>query len=178
LSIYERDAAGLFRYAIALAPDRETARDAVQEIFLRYFIARGEGQQFENPKAWLFRVLRNHLLDAIRACRTKNEVGIENACYFADRHQNPEVCYQQAEMTRRVSSSLTERELECVRLRAEGLRYEEIADVLAVRPGTVAALMARAHKKIRRVLYPTGYVSQHGARTLSLLALEETPHAS
>ena len=36
-----------------------------------------------------------------------------------------------------------------MQLRLEGLGYEEIADVLQIRSGTVGALLARGLKKIR-----------------------------
>jgi DNA-directed RNA polymerase specialized sigma24 family protein len=53
-------------------------------------------------------------------------------------------------------SNLSPGESECVRLRAEGLRYEEIAGVLSMRTGTVGALLARAHKKIRQAVKDSG----------------------
>jgi RNA polymerase sigma-70 factor (ECF subfamily) len=55
-------------------------------------------------------------------------------------------------MARELSKLLAPRELDCVRLRVEGLNYDEIAEVLNMRQGTVGATLARAHKKIRRVL--------------------------
>jgi DNA-directed RNA polymerase specialized sigma24 family protein len=42
--------------------------------------------------------------------------------------------------------------MECVRLRTEDLRYEEIAIVLGLQAGTVGALLARAHLKIRKAV--------------------------
>jgi DNA-directed RNA polymerase specialized sigma24 family protein len=42
--------------------------------------------------------------------------------------------------------------MECVRLRMEDLRYEEIAGVLGLSAGTVGALLARAHGKIRKAV--------------------------
>jgi predicted DNA-binding protein (UPF0251 family) len=47
---------------------------------------------------------------------------------------------------------LSPREMECVRLRTEDLRYEEIARVLGLQTGTVGALLARAHGKIRKAV--------------------------
>ena len=176
--LYERNAAALLRYALLLATDREAARDAVQEVFLRYFIARSEGQRFENSRAWLFRVLRNHLLDALRSGRSKNEIGIEDAHNSADASQDPEATYHRAEISKCLSSSLAPRELEYVRLRAEGLRYQEIADVLDVRCGTVAGTLARAHAKIRQSLRRAGYIPEEGRKPMALLVAEETPHAS
>jgi DNA-directed RNA polymerase specialized sigma24 family protein len=47
---------------------------------------------------------------------------------------------------------LAPRELECVRLRAEGLNDAEIAEVLSIRSGTVGALLSRALGKCRALL--------------------------
>ncbi|MBZ5580075.1 MAG: LuxR C-terminal-related transcriptional regulator, partial [Acidobacteriia bacterium] len=54
-----------------------------------------------------------------------------------------------SEMARDLAALLTEREFACLRLRAEGLDYAEIASALGIRSGTVGALLARAQKKIR-----------------------------
>lgn len=147
--IYRECAPGLFRYAGPLAPDSATAQDALQEAFLRYFIARSGGKCIENPKAWLFRVLRNYLLDSARAAGTRAEVALAAISETRDHAGDPESAYHVSEFVRRASETLAPREMECVRLRGEGLDYGEIGAALEIRPGTVGALLARAHKKIR-----------------------------
>ena len=149
---YEEHAIGLFRYAVVLVRRREAAQDAVQEVFLRYFISLSQGQRITSPKAWLYRVLRNYLLDALKSSSVKRETGMEEVRQVVDVAQNPEVSYHHRELARRVSSMLAPRELECLRLRNEGFGYEEIASILSIRSGTVAALLARGQKKIRRAL--------------------------
>ena len=47
---------------------------------------------------------------------------------------------------------LSAREIQCVRLRTEDLSYEEIAGVLGLQAGTVGAMLARAHGKIRKAV--------------------------
>ncbi len=176
--IYEADAASLHRYAVSLTQQHESAQDAVQEVFLRYYIARREGQRFQNPRAWLFRVLHNHVFDGLRMSRTKREVGIESMRGSPDTGQDPEGDYRRGEMARRLSDALASRELECVCLRAEGLRYEKIAVVLSVRSGTVGAMLARAHKKIRKSLRHAGYLTKRNAEALRELTPERTRYAS
>jgi RNA polymerase sigma-70 factor (ECF subfamily) len=82
----------------------------------------------------------------------KNEIAIEGIKDPPDGRDDPERRYHRTEMARDLTKLLAPRELECVRLRAEGLKYEEIADVLDLRQGTVGATLARAHRKIRRAL--------------------------
>jgi len=174
--VHKQEAAGLFRYAVLLTRDCGHAQDAVQEVFLRYFVARTEGQCFSNNKAWLFKVLRNHLIDANR--QRKAEVGLEEVRESPDTQHNLDTRFQDRETLRRLLLVLAPRELECVRLRAEGLHYEEIADVLAVRSGTVGALLARAHSKIRKHLRKGTYSGKRYSDLCSAVEPQESPHAS
>jgi hypothetical protein len=57
--LYEREAGAILRYAWGLARDQETAHDALQEAFFRFFLCRSAGQQIRSAKSWLFRVAHN-----------------------------------------------------------------------------------------------------------------------
>jgi len=74
--LYATEAAGMLRYALSVAGNNETAQDGVQEAFLRFFVVRTAGQEIRNPTAWLFRVLRNHVLDQLKA-GARNQVGLD-----------------------------------------------------------------------------------------------------
>jgi RNA polymerase sigma-70 factor (ECF subfamily) len=176
-ALYASHAPSLLRYASTLVGDSNGGQDAIQEIFLRYFVARTEGRQFDNPKAWLFRVLRNHVLDALKSSSAKNEIAIEGIDNSSDRN-DPELHYHRAEMVRVISNLLAPREFECVRLRAEGLRYEEIAEILDLRLGTVGATLARAHKKVRRVMGRDDDVKDTPIASARAAAREENSYSS
>lgn len=154
VQLYEAAFEGLFRYALAAARDRQLAEDAVQECFLRYFLARTERQSIPNGKAWLYRVLRNLLCDLQKGTGARYSVGIEAALNQADRRQDPESDCRVAELSKNLSSMLTAREMECLRLRTEGLHYKEIAEALAIRQGTVGVLLGRAVRKLQKLLSP------------------------
>jgi RNA polymerase sigma-70 factor (ECF subfamily) len=148
--LYEREAAGLLRYAGALANNKETGHDALQEAFFRFFLCRSEGREIRSPKAWLFRVAHNYVLDQRRA-GSRNEIGIESLLNMPCPDRHPEAdCGVSDLLPRLLQIGLSPREIECVRLRTEGLRYEEIAGVLGLQAGTVGALLARAHGKLRQ----------------------------
>jgi RNA polymerase sigma-70 factor (ECF subfamily) len=148
--LFREHVATLFRYAAAVARDRAVAQDGIQEAFLRYFTTRVRGQRMENPRAWLFRVLRNYILDRHRQNRSMALVDLEAVGHLTDHRQDVEERYEKGEALRRALSSLSRREQECVQLRLAGLDYGEIALVLRIRPGTVGALLARGLKKIRK----------------------------
>jgi len=159
--LYESEAPGMLRYAATVAGNAETAQDALQEAFFRFFIARSAGRQFQSPKSWLFRVARNYIVDRKRSF-LRFEIGIESAVNVPS-----PVPHAGAGMTctgitstgllqRAAQIGLSAREVDCFRLRSQGLRYEDIAGVLGLRSGTVGALLARAHGKIRQALGEEG----------------------
>lgn len=152
LQLYDCYAARLQSYAATLVRDESIAQDAVQEVFLRYALMVRDGREVASPKAWLFRVLRNYVLDSVKAAHVKNEIVMEQMPEHADGTEDPEQQYASAELSRYLLSSLTPRELACLRLRSHGLRYNEIATVLSIRPGTVAALLSRCTGRIQQVL--------------------------
>ena len=63
--------------------------------------------------------------------------------------RDQEALVSRQERALEIQKKLTCRELECLRLRAEGLSYAEIGSVLGIRCGTVGALLARLHDKLR-----------------------------
>ena len=118
---------------------------------MRYFVLRLAGLCIRNPRAWLYRVVRNYLLDRIKELGTKGRVNLDEIVELPDWRLHPEDQYHQSENNRSFLGKLSPRELECVRLRAEGFDYKEISAILNVRTGTVGALLARALKKFRKI---------------------------
>jgi len=172
--LYEKEAGGILRYAGALAHNRETAHDALQEAFLRFFLCRSAGQDIRSPRGWLFRVAHNYVLDQIKA-GSRNEVGVDSLLNMPCPAHRPDNEGRVSDLLQElVQIGLSAREMECVRLRAEDLRYEEIAVVLGLHSGTVGALLARAHGKIRKAV--SGGTRKAG--DLAPPALEEKRYAS
>ena len=158
--LYESEAPGVLRYAATVAGNPDTAQDALQEAFFRFFIARSAGQQFQSPKAWLFRVARNYIVDRKRSS-SRHEISIESALNVPNPLPDPAAGITSSGLLQRAAQiGLSAREVDCFRLRSEGLRYEDIANVLGLRPGTVGALLARAHGKIRQALGEEGRWNQ------------------
>jgi RNA polymerase sigma-70 factor (ECF subfamily) len=147
---YELYAPALLRYGRSLAPSEDGAKDAVQETFLRYFMERRYGRQIENPRAWLYLVLRNFLFERFKK-EQKYERAVENLDHVPDRQENPEGRLYREVLARELADALTEREWGCLRLRMNGLGYGEIAEELGIRAGTVGALLARAQGKMRQM---------------------------
>jgi RNA polymerase sigma-70 factor (ECF subfamily) len=166
VAAYEKYSAELFAYATSIVHGEDGALDAVQESFLRYFVELSYGRRVENPRAWLYRVVRNYLLDRIGSAAVKRETLLAETDEVAEQKPGPEAMIERAQLAKRITSLLTGREMECLRLRSEDLSYDQIANVLGVRPGTVSALLTRAHKKL---LAPDGDSRTSQSRTVGAL---------
>jgi len=165
--LYGKEAGSLLRYAAALANDPEMADDAIQEAFFRFFLCRSAGQQIRSPKAWLFRVARNYVLDQKKA-GSRNEIGMDSLLHLPCPDRRPEPAGQVSDLLQGLQEiGLSPREIECVRLRTEDLRYDEIARVLGLQPGTVGAMLARAHGKIRKAVDDGTHRALNSARPAS-----------
>jgi RNA polymerase sigma-70 factor, ECF subfamily len=146
--LYEDHGTALLRYAISVAGNADTGRDAVQEAFLRYYTQRSSGSVIDTPRAWLYKVIFHYLVDVGR----EPNVPLDHAALTADPGHDPQATAEASSLNERFEDILSPRELSCVRLRAEGLSYDEIGAVLGVRIGTVGALLARAVRKIKKEL--------------------------
>ena len=155
-ALYAESAAEFLNYALATIRDEDLARDALQEGFIRYFVALCNGEQVAVPRAWIYRVIRNYLLDRLKESRTRQERSLEQARTCSDRKQDIEGNYFRGEVLALVEATLTARELQCFRLRSEGLHYDEIASALKLRSGTVGALISRAVRKVRSAISGRG----------------------
>lgn len=62
-ALFEAEEAHLVRFACGITRRRDTAEELVQEAFLRLH---REWETVENPRAWLFRCVRNLALNALR----------------------------------------------------------------------------------------------------------------
>jgi RNA polymerase sigma-70 factor (ECF subfamily) len=150
-TLHREHAGELLRYARGAGGCEELAREAVQETFLRYFIERTYGREIVYQRAWLFEVLRNYLRDRASAAAIHRELPMEHAELRPDLRPSPEMVVGGIQTAEKIAESLSPREFECLRLRTQGLSYGEIGTVMQVRTGTVGALLARVHEKVRKV---------------------------
>jgi RNA polymerase sigma-70 factor (ECF subfamily) len=150
--LYEKHASALLRYGQAICGDLEIARDAVQEAFLRYYIALREGTTSGEARGWLYSTTRNYILDRLKEYFVQNGESLNAASQLAEDAHHPEVQILHREVDATAHSCLTPREFACLRLRSEGLKYREIARILEIETATVGVLLGRALRKIRAAM--------------------------
>jgi RNA polymerase sigma-70 factor (ECF subfamily) len=131
------------------------AEEVIQEVFLALFQHLRQGKPRDNLRGWLFRVAHNLALR--RRTRThrdslaRAEAGVETLAI--DPGPNPEVRVVEGQTQRRLMAvvrALPEQDRRCLSLRAEGLRYREIAAVLDMSLGAVSLSVTRSLMRIAR----------------------------
>jgi RNA polymerase sigma-70 factor (ECF subfamily) len=136
------------RVAEAIAGDVELAHDAVQDGFARALRSRASFRGTGSIEGWVWRIVVN---SARAVCREGGRVDmrleelVEEPSASADEPPAREV--------RAVIERLPERQRLVLFLRYYAdLDYQRIADVLEIRPGTVAATLHQAQASLRQVL--------------------------
>lgn len=147
----------LLRYLLVLGLSAHDAEEIIQESFLLLFQHLRQGKPRQNLRGWVFRVARNLALKqrAANQQRLYRIVELDEVflAQHPDRNPNPEEHLQgRLRQTRllAVVRALPEQDQSCLSLRAEGLRYREIAEVLGISLGSVAASLARSLAKLGR----------------------------
>ena len=140
-----------------LMGNREDARDALQEAFMKCWRRRSRLGQVENLRAWVFRVTLNAGRDArATAWRRKRQPLGEAQADLPSREAAPGARLDRQEelaLVRRALVELRSEEQKVFLLRQNGqMTYDEIAQTLAIPPGTVKTRMRLALRKLREAL--------------------------
>jgi len=155
--LFEQLHVPVFRYLLRKTRDSRKAEDITQETFLRLLSHLREERLLENPRAWLFTVANNLAVDASRNESHIKDLDettwnkIEEA--RSDSEADPEKLMLQRERLDRLHIAvlnLTPLQRECLHLRAEGLRYREIAGMMEISQSTVMDAVRRATLKLAR----------------------------
>jgi RNA polymerase sigma-70 factor (ECF subfamily) len=151
LALFDACAPRLRRYVRSSGLSPQAADDVVQETFLSLFRHLRLGRSRENLHGWLFTVAyRLALKQRARVSRHRSRecwLDPELADAIIDASEDPERRLAGREYRRRLRvaiEALPERQRQCLYLRAEGLRYREIARVLGISLGGVAKSLTLA----------------------------------
>jgi RNA polymerase sigma-70 factor (ECF subfamily) len=150
--LFEKFRHGLLRYISSLGLSIQDGEEIVQEVFLLLFQHLRDRKPQDNLRGWLFRVAHNLALKRRIANQTATKT---TCCIFAEEHHDPQPSPEDSLFFRQrrdrllsVLQALPERDQYCMYLRAEGLQYREIADVLDISLGSVSKSLARAVRRL------------------------------
>jgi RNA polymerase sigma-70 factor (ECF subfamily) len=158
-TVLDRFERPLLAFARHQGADDETARDAVQETFLR-FIRKSPSGDLESLAPWLFTVCRNCLSDFHRKSSRLVAMDTETSLAAApDETAAPDAALaskDDAGLLRMLVGGLPDRERELIRLKFEsGLSYKDIAAVTGLSVSNVGYLLHHAVQTLRGQFHAT-----------------------
>jgi RNA polymerase sigma-70 factor (ECF subfamily) len=154
LTLFDQDARALLRYVGSFGLPVHDTEDVVQDVFLSLFQHVRRGRSRRNLRGWVFRVAHNLALKRRQRLQqfssSWDDALVEER---ADAGASPEEQASRRQRLRHllaVVRALPERDRRCLCLRAEGLRYREIAEVLGISLGAVSKALTRTLGKLER----------------------------
>jgi RNA polymerase sigma-70 factor (ECF subfamily) len=155
--LYEQWRGSVYRYLILVTGNFAEAEEVTQETFLQLYRCLLKGQDIENVRSWIFRVAHNCAINQ-RANR-KYLVSMDSESWdkLFQLRQDPNLDPEQSvleqeshQQLQRVFRMLSPLQQQCLLLRAEGFRYEQIAEILNIGLSNVAQSLHRSIKKLMR----------------------------
>lgn len=150
-SLFDQLRGPLLRYLVAMLGSAAEAEDITQECFLRLFLELRSGKNVGTPKAWLFRVGHNLVLDRWRAVSPEQSLGDSPRDVVDERQPSSEenlLHQERLSLMREAISHLSTQQRLCLHLRTEGFRYREIAQISGVSESTVCENIRRGLSRL------------------------------
>jgi RNA polymerase sigma-70 factor, ECF subfamily len=162
--LVERHGRSLFRLAYRMTGNEQDAEDVVQESFLRAYRQLDRFDDRASFGTWMYRIATNCSLDLVRLRKRRNQSPVaaeepgEAVPELPSLAPSPERIALSGEVRERLAAAmnqLSETERAAFVLRHfEGLRLEQISQVLECQPGAAKHSVFRAVQKLRRALEP------------------------
>jgi RNA polymerase sigma factor (sigma-70 family) len=158
--LYDRHEQRVYGFCLRLLGNPADAADATQETFMRLLkrLPALDGREL-NFVAYVFTAARHACYDIIQARKRVELSGEEIEASGPEPgaiEEDPERAAMLAatrELTEQAQARLPERQREALALRElEGLSYEEIGEVLEIKPNAVAQLISRARIKLAELV--------------------------
>lgn len=171
-SIYTLYVDNLFTYGCYLGFERETVKDAIHDVFVKVTTDSYKLEDISNIKFYLFRSLKNRLLDIHKY--QKEHVELENINPVREIPFNIEVNVEELMIEEeeqmqikagieQMLNSLTDRQREIIYLRyVQGYDYQQIAELLHISVHGCRKLVSKALLSLREkyaVFFLSGYLS-------------------
>ena len=143
----------LRRYARALARDVAAADDLVQDCLARALGKLHLWQEGTDLRAWLFTILHNQYVNLVRrSVREGAAVGLSETEPLLTRGPHQSRSLELRDLERAIAKLPEEQRSVILLVGLEGMRYEEVAEVLDVPVGTVRSRLSRGREALRRLM--------------------------
>lgn len=156
IEYHERYQDDIFRFCMVKTGNRNQALDITQESFMKFWEYLSDGNDIDNPRALLYRIARNLIIDNYRK---KQDVLVE---HYHDDALQEELTYDpvqqledhiDGEYVLKVLNKLPELTREIITLRfLNQMSVSEIASIVDQKPKTVSVYLHRGLKKLSSII--------------------------
>ncbi|QBA65631.1 RNA polymerase sigma factor [Muriicola soli] len=144
----------LYRLAKRLLVSSEEAEDATQEILMKLWSKKKRIGAYRNVEAFAMTMTKNFCLDRLKSKQSGNLKLVHSN--YADNQsslQNEVEVHDSVEWVERIMESLPDQQKMVLQLRdIEAYSYEEISEMLDMKPTAVRVALSRARKTVREQL--------------------------
>ena len=152
---FEESRDDVYRYLLTLGLTPPHAQEAAQEVFLRLYLALRKGAVIQNTRGWIFRVAHNLGLDW-RAKERTEPLDTSVEALLRDLRPPADADLIERERMKQIGDAwktLSAQQRQCLHLRAEGLKYREIAGALGISISTVREFLTRAIARLQKAAH-------------------------
>ena len=147
--LYREYGPTVYRRCLRLLADREAARDATQEVFVKLVRDIGKLGDRETAVPWIFRVATNHCLTVLRDRRRRS--GERGGMPVGAGTERPEE-FAERQLARRVLSRFDPKtQAIALGVLVDGMEHEEVAGTLGISRRTVHRKLARFLARARQL---------------------------
>jgi RNA polymerase sigma-70 factor (family 1) len=143
----------LFQFAQSIIKNRELAEEIVSDVFIKIWQNREELVRIENFRLYLYKSVKNTSFNYLSRHFRKNTVSLdEMSLSISNLSYNPEQLLITSEMVNKINNTIQLLPPRCKMIfklvKEDGLKYNEIAQLLNISVKTIDNQMAIAVKKI------------------------------
>ena len=157
LSIHDEMADSLFRFALLRVGSREDAVDIVQTTFTRAWAHIRQGKEVPQPKAFLFKIARNLIVDSYRRSKTVSlDVLAEDDGFdpVDEQASNATIASAEWRIVEEALQTLSPVDREAIIMRfVEGRMPKEIAQITGLSENVVSVRINRAVERLKRAVH-------------------------
>jgi RNA polymerase sigma-70 factor (ECF subfamily) len=160
VAVFQTEESGLLRYAIGLVRRRTVAEEIVQETFLRLHQV---WEEVENPRAWLYRGVRNLALNHLRDQKPESELNEDTAA--ADENPPAEILGRNEAIgtMRLLLAEMSDEDRALIRLKYnDDLKYQEISQRTGLSVSNVGYRLHHVLKGLADALRHAGIEGSRG----------------
>jgi len=150
---YDEYSDAIFRHCYMKTSNRETAKDLVQETFVRAWKHVSEGKEMDNPKAFIYKIANNLIIDWYRKKKSVSLDSMQEGGFdvaTTEHERTPEISDGAMAMENFEKLSDIYREVLTLKF-VEGLQPKDIAEIIGESENVVSVRINRGIKKLQEI---------------------------